>query len=135
MNQLKGIITEIKSCEGLSLIKVKTTNNVVFSSMMLTEAKAVDWLAEGKRVNLLFKEIEVMISKDADLSISVQNRIPCVVGSVKTGEILAQVELLFNETSISSIVTANACRQLDLKVNDGVTALVKTNEISLSPDD
>ena len=36
---------------------------------------------------------------------------------------------------IRSVITRNACEQLDLKENDPVIALIKTNEVSLSPHD
>lgn len=135
MNQLRGTIAEIQSCEGLSLVKVKTSDNTVFTSLVLENAQAADWLIEGELVKLYFKETEVIISKDSEMRISIQNRLPCKIRSLKIGEILGQVDLFFNETIISSIITANACRQLNLKENDHVIALVKTNEISLSPDD
>lgn len=135
MNRLKGIITDIQSHEGLSLVKAEVSNNFNFTSLIIEDTEKGDWLTPGKKVTLNFKEIEVMISKNADLNISAQNRLPCKIKSVKTGVILCQLELLFGETIITSIITANACKQLNLQENDLVTALVKTNEISISPDD
>ena len=135
MNQLKGTITETQTHEGLSMVRVKTQNDIIFSSLVLDDGQSEHWLVEGKKVNLLFKEIEVIISKDAPANISIQNRLPGIIKSLKIGVLLGQVELLFGETMITSIITANACRQLNLKENDHVTALIKTNEISLSPDD
>lgn len=135
MNQLKGIIKEIQSHEGLSLVKVEGPNNCMFTSLVMDDAESADWLKHGKRVNLYFKEIEVMIAKDPDVKVSTQNRIPCKIQSVDKGIILCQLELMFGETIITSIITSNACTQLNLKENDLVTALIKTNEISVSPVD
>jgi molybdate transport system regulatory protein len=135
MNQLKGSIAEIHSGEGISLVKVKVSNNVICTSLVLDDSRSADWLTIGKSVNIYFKEIEVIISKWSELNISIQNRLPCIIHSLKTGEILTQADLMFNETMISSIITTNACRQLNLKVDEQVTALIKTNEINLSPDD
>ncbi len=135
MNQLKGNITEIQSHEGLSIVKVQGPNNCVFTSLVMDDVVSADWLQTGKQVSLYFKEIEVMISKDPDAKVSSQNRLPCKIQSMNAGVILCQLELLFGETIITSIITSNACRQLDLQENDFVTALIKTNEISVSPDD
>ncbi len=135
MNQLKGTITGIQSHEGLSIVKVQGPNNCMFTSLVMADVESADWLQQGKHVNLFFKEIEVMISKDADVKVSTQNRIPCKILSIDKGIILCQLELLFGETIITSIITANACAQLNLNENDLVTALIKTNEISVSPDD
>lgn len=135
MNRLKGTIKDIQSHEGLSLVKAEVSNNFNFTSLIIEDTEKGDWLTPGKKVTLNFKEIEVMISKNADLNISAQNCLPCKIKSVKTGVILCQLELLFGETIITSIITANACKQLNLQENDLVTALVKTNEISISPYD
>jgi molybdate transport system regulatory protein len=135
MNQLNGVITIIQSHEGLSLVKVKTSNDILFTSLVLEDNQTLDWLVVGKSVKLLFKEIEVLISRNADLNISVQNRLPCIIQSLKIGQILTQVNLLFNGIHISSIITTNACKQLNLEENDQVIALIKTNEISLTTDD
>ena len=135
MNQLKGIITGIQSHEGLSIVKVHGPNNCMFTSLVMDDVESADWLREGEPVVLHFKEIEVMISKDSDVRVSTQNCLPCKIQSIDTGIILCQLELLFGETIITSIITANACKQLNLQENDLVTALIKTNEISVSPDD
>ncbi len=135
MNRLSGHISEIHSCEDLSLVKVTVSNHITLTSLFLPDGRGTGWLATGKRVNLDFKETAVIISTLPDLHISVQNRLPCIISSVKTGELLGQVDLLFNETRICSIITANACTQLNLKETDKVYALIKTNELSISPDD
>jgi molybdate transport system regulatory protein len=135
MNQLKGTITEIQSHEGISLVKVKGPVESIFTSLVMEDAESADWLTQGKKVTLYFKEIEVMISKDPDVKVSTQNRLACKIHSMDVGIILCQLELLFGETIITSIITANACKQLNLQENDQVTALIKTNEISISPDD
>ena len=135
MNQLKGTIIEIQSHEGLSIVKAEGPDNCMFTSLVMTDGESADWLQHGKRVSLHFKEIEVMISKDANVRVSTQNRLPCKILSIDTGIILCRLELLFGETIITSIITANACKQLNLQENDLVTALIKTNEISVSPDD
>jgi len=132
MNQVTGIISEIQTCEDLSLVKVITSNNITITSLVMGDDRSVRKLTIGKPAKLNFKETAVMISIIPELKISVQNRLPCIIHSLNIGDILGQVDLLFNGKMISSIITANACRQLDLKINDPVTALIKTNEISLS---
>lgn len=134
MNVLKGIIAEIQSHEGISLVKVKS-DDFIFSSIVLDTTETADYLQENKAVKVIFKETEVIISKDLNLQISVQNQIPCVVESVKKGMILTQINLQADKQNIQSIITRNACEQLDLKENDHVIALIKTNEVSLSADD
>lgn len=134
MNVLKGIISEIQSYEGISLVKVKSNNNS-FSSIVLDTPDTADYLRENRSVKIIFKETEVIIAKDLNLSISIQNQIWCRIESIKKGVILSQIALSIGEESIQSIITTNACEQLDLKENENVMALIKTNEVSLSADD
>jgi len=134
MNQLKGTIITIQSHEGLSMVKVKA-NDLIFTSIVLDDSTTADWLEIGKIVKLLFKETEVIISKDVELNISIQNRLPCIIQSLNIGVLLGELHLLFGETIVRSIITANACKQLNLKEEDNILALIKTNEISISPDD
>jgi len=134
MNVLKGNISEIQSYEGISLVKVKS-HDFIFSSIILDTPDSADYLKESQAVKIIFKETEVIISKDLNPQISVQNQIPCIVKSVKKGIILSQINLLADQQNIQSIITSKACEQLDIKESDSVIALIKTNEVSLSADD
>ncbi|HMG83179.1 MAG TPA: TOBE domain-containing protein [Ferruginibacter sp.] len=134
MNTLTGTITAIQSHDNLSLVKV-LSDSVNFTSIVLDTPATTDYLTIGNTVQLLFKETEVIIAKNFDIAISVQNRIPCNIRSIVSGVILSQVNLSFGATMISSVITTNAVKQLGLKENDTVLALIKTNEVSLSPHD
>ena len=134
MNTLTGTITAIQSHDNLSLVKV-LSNGSSFTSIVLDTPETTDYLSIGNNIQLLFKETEVIIAKNFDINISVQNRIPCSIQSIITGVILSQVNLSFGETMIRSIITTNAVKQLGLKEKDTVLALIKTNEVSLSPHD
>ena len=134
MNTLNGIITAIRSHEGLSLVKVKS-NNTIFTSIVLDTPETVSYLKIDHSVKIIFKETEVIISKDFNPNISIQNRLLCTIQSIKKGVILSQINLVAGEIMIKSIITSNACDQLALKENDTILALIKTNEVSLSPND
>ena len=134
MNTLTGTITAIQSHDDISLVKV-LSNGASFTSIVLDTPATTDYLTIGNIIRLLFKETEVIIAKNFDIAISVQNRIPCSIHSIVTGVLLSQVNLSFGNVMISSIITTNAVKQLGLKENDTVLALIKTNEVSLSPHD
>lgn len=134
MNVINGIISQIESHEEISLVKVKS-DDVTFSSIVLDTPKTSDYLKIENRVKIIFKETEVMISKDLNPNISIQNKLLCRIESIQKGVILSQINLVHNEQTIKSIITRNACEQLDLKENDTVLALIKTNEVSLSAHD
>lgn len=134
MNILNGILSKIQSREGISLVKIQS-NNAIFSSIVLDTPETASYLKINNSVKIIFKETEVIISKDINPNISIQNQLLCQIQTIKKGILLAEISLIFDESIIKSIITTNACEKLDLKENDSVLALIKTNEISLSPND
>lgn len=134
MNILIGNISQIQSHEGISLVKVRS-RDVIFSSIVLDTPETAHYLQVENTVKIIFKETEVIISKDLKVNISIQNQLPCRIESIKKGIILSQINLIHEDQTIKSIITSNACEQLDLKENDNVMALIKTNEVSLSAHD
>lgn len=134
MNILSGNITSIKGSESLSLVKVEI-GSVIFTSIIIDTPESDAYFKIGNSVKIYFKETEVIIAKNELLSISIQNKIPCTIIAMKLGEILTELHLRFGEINIKSLITTNACKTLNLKNGDAVLALIKTNEISLSPND
>ena len=91
------------------------------------------YLQQGQPVQVLFKETEVIIAKAFSGQISVQNKFCCTIKTVEKGKLLAKLVLDYAGASISSVITVNAVNTLALAPGDTVTALVKTNEISIAP--
>ena len=134
MNILNGIISQIQSHEGISLVRVQS-NDVTFSTIVLDTPETSDYLKIENPVKIIFKETEVVISKDLNPNISTQNKLLCRIESIHKGVILSQINLVHEQQIIKSIITRNACEELNLKENDTVLALIKTNEVSLSAHD
>jgi molybdate transport system regulatory protein len=146
MNVLPGEIIEIVTEDEISLVRIRMDDQV-FSSIVLDTPATISYLRTGNPVRLLFKETEVIIAKTSPLAISVQNKIECVIKTIKKGKILCELALGIcgshaesapasgQSREIRSIITRNACEQLNLRENDIIIALVKTNEVSLSAND
>ena len=134
MNILNGTISQIQSHEGISLVRVQS-NDVTFSTIVLDTPETSDYLKLQNPVKIIFKETEVVISKDLNPNISTQNKLLCRIESIHKGVILSQINLVHEQQIIKSIITRNACEELNLKENDTVLALIKTNEVSLSAHD
>lgn len=134
MNILKGNITSIQGSESLSLVKIAVGSTILTSIIIDTPDSEVHFKI-GKTVNVYFKETEVIIAKNEPLNISIQNKIICIIDSIRNGEILSELQLSFGEFTIKSLITTNAVKTLNLKTGDAVLALIKTNEVSLSPND
>jgi molybdate transport system regulatory protein len=137
MNVLPGTIAGIATEDGISLVKVRL-ENLLFTSIVLDTPADSPYLVTGHPVTLLFKETEVIIGKALPLPISVRNRIECKIKQIRMGKLLSELTLGFTgmetgqEYEIGSIITREACEQLELRESDLVIALIKTNEVSLS---
>lgn len=130
MNQLKGHITNLKSFEGLILLEIEVADTVIKSIIIDDTDKTA--FSVGKTVNILFKETELIISKENTELISLQNQFNCTIVSIKKGELLSQIKLKFKKIELNSIITTDSVDKLKLTIRDQVTALVKTNEIMVS---
>jgi len=133
MNVLKGEIDLIESHENLSLVKIKV-GKYHFTTVIIETTDSVDYLKYGGEINLLFKETEVLICRKPCPQISLQNRIDGMIAEIIEGKLLSQVTLKTEIGAIRSIITTNAVKQLQLKRNDEVIAMIKTNEIMLQHD-
>jgi molybdopterin-binding protein len=134
MNKLSGNITSISSEGQLSLVKINVSGSL-FTSILIDTPATASYLVTGNKVFVVFKENEVVIAKDFSGQISMQNKFEGTIQSVEAGKLLCSLSLYCSGFSIVSIITAQAAAQMNLVQGDQVTALIKTNEISLSPHD
>ncbi|WP_348823804.1 TOBE domain-containing protein [Flavobacterium aestuarii] len=133
MNSISGNVIEITTEGSLSMVKVKVQNSVL-TSIVIDTPETASYLKTGNNIKLLFKETEVILAKKITGIISLQNKIDCVVDSFEKGALLCKIVLNFETAKITSVITRNAFDQLDIRENDEITAMIKTNEISLSND-
>ncbi|HEY9169321.1 MAG TPA: TOBE domain-containing protein [Lutibacter sp.] len=134
MNILSGNITNIQGSDSLSLVKIEV-GGIIFTSIIINTPESDTYFKIGNAVKIYFKETELIIAKNEPLNISIQNKIPCTIIAMKIGEILTELHLRFGDMNIKSLITTNAIKTLNLKNGDAVLALIKTNEVSLSPND
>ena len=131
MNTLRGTISSIETKGNLSLVKVQVGDSKL-TSIIIETPQSATYLFEGNELNVLFKETEVVIGKGKEIPISLQNRLICKVENIEVGALLGKLTLQHPKGTIRSVITANAIRQLNIKIGDEVTALIKTNEVMLS---
>ena len=132
MNTLTGEILKIEEKGSLTLVKA-VANSIAITAIVIDTPKSAGYLKVGNKVDVIFKETEVIVATGAALKISLQNRFKGPVKSIDEGELLSKVIINSPAGDITSIITTNAVKQLELKPGKEVTALVKTNEIMLAP--
>jgi molybdate transport system regulatory protein len=127
MNRIKGHIINLSSFEDLTLLEIEVLNTTIKSIIINDNNFTI-----GTIVEVLFKETELIISKNDTNLISLQNQFDCVVISIKTGKLLSQITLKYYNIELNSIITSYTIDKLNLVIGDRVVALVKTNEIMVS---
>jgi molybdopterin-binding protein len=70
-------------------------------------------------------------SRERYRRVSGRNQIPGKVVSIRIEGFLAEVVLAVGDTHITSIITANAVRELQLKKGDAAAALIKSTDVMI----
>lgn len=132
MNRLQGEIISVETEDDISLVEIKVGDTSV-KSVVIEKPEESELISQGKKVQVLFKETEVIIGTDPVIPlISLRNKFMCRIREIRGGRLLSKIFLDFGDTRIISIITTQAVEQLELKEGDTVVAMVKTNEIMLS---
>jgi molybdate transport system regulatory protein len=133
MNQIKGTITAIDTAGDMSLVTI-AAGDESFSSLVLDTPATASYLQVGKEIVMVFKETEMAIGKGLTGGLSLRNRFPGTVQEINSGSILSSVLMDFQGQVLEAVITTRSVAELRLAAGDRVVGLVKTNEISLTPD-
>ena len=130
-NQLNVVITEVKTGAVNSLIVGKTKGGDVLKATVTTDSEKGLDLKAGKEAVFLFKAPSVIISKgENDLRLSATNQIKGKITAVKEGAINAEIDVrTAGGENLSAIVTNSSVKNLALKKDDEVTAIIKATQI------
>ena len=126
MNKLSGFIKNIKSIEAISHLHIEVDDQI-FSVLLLDD---IDAYAIGEKVDLVFKETEVMIATN-DSIVSARNAFISPITSITVGDILSEIHFDFNGKDITSIITKGALLEMKCKVGECFKWFVKSNEVSI----
>jgi len=129
MNQLRGTIKNIKSVEGITHIFIEVGDKIL-SSLILSSDEEYQ---KDEKVNLLFKETEVMIATKESI-VSARNSFISPITFINMGEILAEVQFDFDGIPITSIITRGALYDLKCNLGNEFRWFIKSNEVTIGKD-
>ena len=132
MNKLPGKIKQIKNSEYLSEVTIALENNAIFNVFLVETPQTASYLQLEQKINLLFKETEVIISKNLTPDISIQNQLKAEIIEIKPGKILSEIILKSHVGEIKSLLGSTLLQQMNFAESQEVLILVKANEIMLS---
>ena len=126
MNKLTGFIKDIKSYDDILEISIDVKGKI-FTSLIISSNEIYKL---GEKINILFKETEVMIATVFS-KVSARNAFICKINDIKNGEILSSISFDFYGNKIVSIITKNALLDLNCKENEEFMWFIKSNEITI----
>ena len=126
MNKLTGVIKDIKSYDDILQISIDVKGKI-FTSLIISSNEIYKL---GEKINILFKETEVMIATVFS-KVSARNAFICKINDIKNGEILSSISFNFYGDKIVSIITKNALLDLNCKEDEEFMWFVKSNEITI----
>jgi|TARA_Y100001968_G_scaffold168075_1_gene153932 molybdopterin-binding protein len=132
LNKLPGKIKHIKNSEYLSEVTIALENNAIFNVFLVETPQTASYLQLEQKINLLFKETEVIISKNLTPDISIQNQLKAEIIEIKPGKILSEIILKSHVGEIKSLLGSTLLQQMNFAESQEVLILVKANEIMLS---
>tara|TARA_B000000441_G_C21362450_1_gene133967 strand:- start:4 stop:405 length:402 start_codon:yes stop_codon:yes gene_type:complete len=132
LNKLPGKIKQIKNSEYLSEVTIALENNAIFNVFLVETPQTASYLQLEQKINLLFKETEVIISKNLTPDISIQNQLKAEIIEIKPGKILSEIILKSHVGEIKSLLGSTLLQQMNFAESQEVLILVKANEIMIS---
>lgn len=69
------------------------------------------------------------------MRVSARNKLPGIVQEVKTDGLMAKVSLRIGDNHLVALITAEAAAEMNLKVGDEVTAMIKSTSVMLAKAD
>ena len=66
------------------------------------------------------------------MRLSARNKLPAIVESIQVDGFQAKVAMRVGDNHLVAVVTAEAIEELELKVGDAVTAVIKSSSVMLA---
>ncbi|PXX28964.1 molybdopterin-binding protein [Arenibacter sp. ARW7G5Y1] len=117
----------------MSVVSVQVDGNVEFISVLLDTPESAPYLKKDRSVKVLFKEMEVAVTTQKDLDISIENRIAGKIVDVEKGVLLSRLTIETKIGQIIAILSTLSAGQMGLAEKMNVMIMVKMNEIILAP--
>lgn len=128
MNRLKTKIKDIQTQGELAKVTLSFAN-VTLTSLVIDIESSMH-LYKGQEVNILFKEMEVLIA-DKKALVSASNAFVSKISQIEKGKLVSKVVFDFYDQKIVSIITTASLQRLQLAQGLEFLWFVKANEITL----
>lgn len=131
-NQILAKIEDINIDKVNANIVLRTKSNQRLVSSISKNSIENLILEKDKEVLAIFKSNSVMISTNNLKGFSARNKIKGYITKLNFSEVNCEVNLLVNDTDvITSVITAESAKELELKIDQEVYAIIKSSDIMI----
>lgn len=131
MNSLFGTISNIHSSDYMSCVEINVSGAIV-KTVILEIPATLKYLRVDNKVKVLFKETEVIVSREKITHSSLENSLTGKILTLEKGHLLTRLEIETAGGLIHSVITTDSSNQMNLKSGDAVHASINTIEVMLS---
>ncbi|MEV0776552.1 TOBE domain-containing protein [Streptomyces sp. NPDC050428] len=131
-NQLPGTVTTVTPGEVMATVGVHLSGGQDVTAAITLEAVQELGIEEGAAVRVLAKATEVSLATGPIEGLSIRNRLAGTLMEIVLGPNLANVKVAVDDAELTAVITREAVEELGLTPGTGVTALIKSTEISLA---
>lgn len=130
MNRVSAVVTTIEQKDVVTYIHVASGE----TSLRLIKSKCPTWLSPGDKVFCTFQEGSVCVSKECPGKVSIENRLPATITTVRQNDSLCELTFESAMGPVVSLITAEAFDELGLEEGSSATMLLRGIDIRLEPD-
>lgn len=129
MNILEATVKDIIQNDVVTYIDLECAQK----ELRVIKFKLPNWLSIGDTIQCQFKEASVCISKECPGEVSIENKIPGRLINKRESNSLCETTFESDIGQIVALITADACKNLDLKIECQATMLIRGVDINLEP--
>ncbi|MDB2152026.1 TOBE domain-containing protein [Clostridium butyricum] len=127
-NQFKGTIKSIKEGSVNSIVTITLGNADISATISMDAVKELE-LEIGKEAYAIVKATEVMVACEKLAGLSARNQLEGTIESINEGAVNAIVKIACGDYKISSTVSIDAVKELELSTGKTVYAIIKATSV------
>lgn len=128
-NQLKGTIIKIQEGSVNSIVTIDLGNdNTISATISMDSVKKLE-LAVNREAYAIIKATEVMVATDDIIGLSARNKFKGTISSIEEGAVNAIVTIDLGTSLISSTLSMDSVKDLNLAVGKEAFAIIKATSV------
>jgi len=127
MSKFLVTVQKIQRDESLHLVSFQSKKHR-YQMISLTLEKEVE---EGVQLYLETKATSVAVAKSFEGDLSCSNQLQGRIVALESSKLLTHITIDIDDSIIESIITSESAKQMQLQVDDRVTALIKSSDLSI----